>query len=258
MTSLVSLVAGSPLRVGSTNRQGVVAVQHALHLPETGTYDKDVTESAVEAFQRLHHLIPVDGVVGPITAGALDALAGAPPTAAVSVQTRSDFGAAPVWFQSALHEVGVHEVGDNAGPDVRRYIDEAHVGAEGEAWCSIFACAMFEINGIPGTRSASSQSFRSSPNFVPLAGPALGAVAVFWRQSHSSGLGHVGFYRGEAGDRVYVLGGNEADQVQIEGLPKAAASFGLRDYWWPKSVPLPVIGAVPIRAMQPLVQVKVV
>ena len=255
---IATLVAGAPLRVGSENRQGIVAVQHALHLPETGIYEKDVTESAVEAFQRLHHLVPIDGVVGPMTAGALDALAGTPPSTTVSVHARSDFDEAPIWFQTALHEVGVHEVGDNAGPDVRRYIDDAHVGAEGEPWCAIFANAMFEINGIPGTRSASSQSFRNHPNFVPLAGPALGAVAVFWRQSKNSGLGHVGFYRGEAGDRIYVLGGNEADQVQIEGLPKDSRSFGLVGYWWPKSVPLPHIQAVLIRTGQPLVTVKVI
>lgn len=184
-------------------------------------------------------------------------VAGAP--IGVGSTNRSDFGAAPIWFQWALHEIGVHEVGDNAGPDIRRFVADAHVGAEGMPWCAIFANAAFEVNGIPGTRSASSQSFRHHPNFVRLDGPALGAVAVFWRgASPASGLGHVGFYRGEAGDRVYVLGGNEGDAVKIEPMAKAAQHFGLRDYWWPKSVPLPVIGSIPIRSGQPMTQVKVV
>lgn len=255
--SIAALVAGAPLRVGSTNREAVKAVQTALHMPQTGDYDQFVVDEVMD-FQRAHKLVPVDGIVGPMTARALDAIAAAPGPATVQVAARSDFSAAPEWFQLALHEVGVHEVGDNAGPDIRRFIDDAHVGAEGEPWCAIFANAMLELSGIPGTRSASSQSFVGHPNFVSLTGPALGAIAVFWRQSRASGLGHVGFYRGEAGDRVYVLGGNEGDAVKIEAMPKAAATFGLRGYWWPKSVPLPKLGAIPIRSGQPLVAVKVV
>jgi uncharacterized protein (TIGR02594 family) len=258
--TLAALVAGAPLRIGSRNREAVLAVQRILHMPETGCYD-DFAAQEVMDFQRLHKLDPVDGIVGPVTARTMDALAttGSKSTlVSVSVQARSDFGAAPVWFQWALHELGVHEVGDNAGPDIRRYIDDAHAGAEGDPWCAIFANAALEVNGIPGTRSASSQSFRSHPSFVSLDGPALGAVAVFWRKSRSSGLGHVGFYRGEAGDRVYVLGGNEADAVRIEAMPKAAGSFGLLGYFWPKSVPRPALGAIPIRSGQPLAQVKVI
>jgi uncharacterized protein (TIGR02594 family) len=257
VTTISVMVAGGPLRVGSTNRAAVKAVQHALRMPETGEYDHFAVDEVMD-FQRTHNLTPVDGVVGPVTARALDAVNVAPGPVQVQVAIRSDFSSAPEWFQLALHEVGVHEVGDNAGPDVRRFIEDAHVGAEGNPWCAIFANAMLELSGIPGTRSASSQSFTSHPNFVQLGGPALGAVAVFWRKSHSSGLGHVGFYRGEAGDRVYVLGGNEGDAVKIEAMPKSASTFGLRGYWWPKSVPLPVIAAVPIRSGQPLVQVKVV
>lgn len=152
------------------------------------------------------------------------------------------FASAPPWFQWALHEVGFHESGNNAG--ITRYIQLAHAGSEGDPWCAIFANAALESSSIAGTRSASSQSFRSSPNFVQLQGPALGAIAVFWRGTPDSGLGHVGFYRGEDASRVWTLGGNENDMVQIEALPKSSPSFGLSGYWWPKSVPLPTGGAV--------------
>lgn len=164
----------------------------------------------------------------------------------------------PAWFEWALREVGIHEVGDNGGPDIRRYIAAAHCGAEGEPWCAIFVNAALELAGVHGTRSPSSQSFRHDKNFVALDGPAIGAIVVFWRESHASGLGHVGFYRGEAGDRVYTLGGNEGDAVKIEALPKQSSSFGLVGYYWPASVPLPSIAAVPIHAGEPLGQVKVV
>ncbi len=152
------------------------------------------------------------------------------------------FAGAPAWFQWALHEIGFHEQGDNRGLD--RYIALAHTGANGEPWCAIFANAALEATGVMGSRSASSQSFRSNPNFVQLEKPALGAIAVFWRGSPSSGLGHVGFYRGENANRVWTLGGNEHDMVQIEALPKSTSGFGLVGYWWPKAVPLPSGGPV--------------
>lgn len=152
------------------------------------------------------------------------------------------FADAPKWFQLALHEIGFHEIGNNQG--IGRYIAMAHCGAEGDPWCAIFANAMLEQAGLTGTRSPSSQSFRSHPGFVQLTSPALGAIVVFWRGAQDSGLGHVGFYRGEDSGHVWTLGGNENDMVQIEALPKSSASFGLIGYWWPKAVPLPTGGAV--------------
>lgn len=152
------------------------------------------------------------------------------------------FGTAPNWFQWGLHEIGFHETGNNQG--IERYIRLAHTGALGDPWCAIFANAALEFMGIMGTRSPSSQSFRSNPNFVQLAGPCLGAIAVFWRGSKSSGLGHVGFYRGENANAVWTLGGNENDMVQIEALAKGNATFGLIGYWWPKNVPLPAVSPV--------------
>lgn len=170
----------------------------------------------------------------------IPAQSAAPP--APSPKPSGVFDAAPRWFQLALHEIGFHEVGNNQG--IGRYIAMAHCGAEGDPWCAIFSNAMLEQAGLTGTRSASSQSFRSHPAFVQLSGPALGAIAVFYRGAKDSGLGHVGFYRGEDAGHVWTLGGNENDMVQIEALAKESASFGLLGYWWPKAVPLPTGGAV--------------
>ena len=159
--------------------------------------------------------------------------------------------AAPAWLQAAWKEIGIHEVGDNQGPNVLRYIALAHTGEEGEPWCAIFANAMLESCGIRGTRSPSSQSFRHDENFVSLTGPALGAIAVFYRGGRQSGLGHVGFYCGERAGYVWMLGGNESDMVQVEMLAKAAGSFGLVGYFWPKSVPLPAIAPIIVNANVP-------
>lgn len=171
-----------------------------------------------------------------------------PVPATKPVAPTGPFSDYPAWFQWAVHEIGTHEVSPNSGPAVQRYISLAHAGSLGDPWCAIFANAALESCGITGTRSPSSQSFRSNPNFVSLSGPAKGAIVVYWRGSQVSGLGHVGFYRGEDATRVWTLGGNENDMVEIAALPKNSSSFGLIGYYWPASLPLPQIGAVEMPA----------
>jgi uncharacterized protein (TIGR02594 family) len=173
----------------------------------------------------------------------------APPPAPKAVPS-GPFAGAPPWFQAALHEIGFHETGNNQG--IERYIQMAHCGVLGDPWCAIFANAMLESSGSPGTHSPSSQSFRTDPGFVQILAPALGCIVVFWRISKASGQGHVGFYRGEDSTRVWTLGGNENDMVQIEALPKDSATFGLIGYWWPKGVPLPTSGPVLMPAGSPV------
>lgn len=148
----------------------------------------------------------------------------------------------PAWFAAARKEIGTRELPENRGPAIRRYIELAHCGAEGEPWCSIFVNAMLESVGIPGTRNAMARSFEHDGNFVKLAGPSLGCIVTFWRGVKSNGLGHVGFYNGEQGGSISTLGGNESDMVRIEYLRAQGSTFGLSGYYWPKSVPLPVIG----------------
>jgi uncharacterized protein (TIGR02594 family) len=150
----------------------------------------------------------------------------------------------PTWYVAAIKEIGTRELPENRGPNIRRYMKLARCGAEGEPWCAVFANAMIETAGITGTGSALARSFEKHPSFVKLAGPALGAIVTFWRQSKASGLGHVGFYAGEKMGRIYTLGGNEGDMVQVEPFGESA-HFGRSGFYWPKSVALPKVGAVP-------------
>lgn len=186
-------------------------------------------------------LPPPPGPPKPPVAGPPVAPPPAPPTVP-PVGPPGPFAKAPSWFLWSLHEIGFRETGNNQG--IGRYIGLAHTGAEGDPWCAIFTNAALEANGIAGSRSPSSQSFRTNANFVQLSSPSLGCIVVFWRGSKASGLGHVGFYRGEDANSVWVLGGNENDMVQIEALSKSSSSFGLIGYYWPKAVPLPTSGTV--------------
>ena len=139
----------------------------------------------------------------------------------------------PPWVTLGRKDIGFHEVGDNQG--IEQFIQQAKCGQPGDPWCAIWANAKLEQSGIIGTRSASSQSFRQSLNFVALEGPALGALAVFWRGSPTSGLGHVGFYMGETPTQILVLGGNESDAVRQQFETRNQ----LIGYWWPKAHPVP-------------------
>lgn len=148
----------------------------------------------------------------------------------------------PLWVTNGLHDLGFHETGNNQGIGV--FIAQAHCGAEGDPWCAIWANAKLEQSNITGTRSPAALSFRSSPNFVKLNGPALGALALYSRGAPGSGEGHVGFYMGETSTQVLTLGGNESDAVRKQFEPKAR----LLGYWWPKSQPLPAVGVIAVNS----------
>jgi uncharacterized protein (TIGR02594 family) len=200
-------------------------------------------------------------LVGPAADAVLDDPQAVPPVITKTDQTTTrpvpplDAQGAPQWYTLASKEIGTHEEGDNSGAAIARYRKLAQCGQDHDPWCAIFVNAMFALCNppVPGTKSASSQSFRNAPNFAKLGGPALGAVVVFWRNSPDSGLGHVGFYRGETSESIYVLGGNEGDMVQIEPMSKRQ----LRGYWWPTSVAQPAVSAITVPPGTPKHQTKV-
>jgi uncharacterized protein (TIGR02594 family) len=119
---------------------------------------------------------------------------------------------APKWVINGLKDEGFHETGNNRG--IEKFIEQGKCGKLGDPWCAIWVNAKLEQSGVTGRRSASSQSFRKNKNFIKLDGPALGAIAVYWRKSQKYGLGHVGFYMGETKTQVLTLGGNESDAVR--------------------------------------------
>jgi uncharacterized protein (TIGR02594 family) len=207
-----------------------------------GTFDADFQEA-------LH---ATEGLLGPAAEAVLDDPEDAPPAiespdqeTTRPVPTNEDKAGAPQWYQLASNEIGTRETGNNSGPAIARYRKLAECGAEGDPWCAIFVNAMFaSCNPVAaGTRSALARSFCNHKNFIKLGGPALGAVTVFWRKNPSSGLGHVGFYNGETGKSIYVLGGNQDNTVQIAPMSKAQ----LIGYYWPTATTQPAIAKIDVR-----------
>lgn len=223
------------------NGSDVTELQHRLitlgyTVSLSGTFD-NVTGAAVRKFQSAHNLDP-DGEVGEATLHALnahDAHVDKPPLPAPSVVR-----AKPLWYVEADKWIGWKERGVNLG--IEKFIAGAGVGSLGDPWCAIFVNYCLETNHIHGSGSALARSFERSQNFVKLAGPALGAITTMWRGSVASGQGHVFLYDGENSKGVRGIGANELDMVK--------RSIHLRNriigYYWPKSVALPIVGAITV------------
>jgi uncharacterized protein (TIGR02594 family) len=266
--SFATLIAAKPLRFGTRNPAAVRELQKLLNetgarLNVDGKFGRN-TQDAVVAFQEKHGLDP-DGIVGPLTARALElAVANPGQPVRIAATSRTDFSGGPVWWQWALHEIGISEIpGPGSNSRILEYRTIARTPStlddDDLPWCAIFVNAALEANGLPGSRSARARSFETHANFASLNAPTLGCIVTFWRGTRGGGLGHVGLYRGETDTHIYVLGGNQGDSVSVSPFQKSGSRFGFSGYWWPRDVPRPLqLTAIPIRTGDPLVQVSVV
>lgn len=142
----------------------------------------------------------------------------------------------PAWARIAAGEIGIQETaGAASNPHVLAYYaDAGHPGVAEDAiaWCAAFVGACLERAGVASTKSLLARSYLDWGQ--PLALARLGAIAVLSRGGNPA-FGHVGFLIGEAADRLFLLGGNQSNQVSIEAFPRARL-LGLR---WPADVALP-------------------
>lgn len=209
-------------------------------------------------------MLEVDGKIGPLTKAAIRAFqkrAGLRETGIpddrlyqalqAALATPAPAIVAPPWLVLARAEKGQKEVkGAGSNGRILRYrevgmtTDDLRTEDGARPWCADFANAMLEAAGVRGTRSGMALSFKSSPEFVQLSGPALGAIVQFWRGTRTSGYGHVNFYEFETAEKIYGTGGNQGDAVTLAGFSRDDDRFGLLGYWWPASVPLPTIRAL--------------
>ena len=142
----------------------------------------------------------------------------------------------PPWLQIARAEIGVAEYpSGSSNPRIAQY----HAGTSIEgyddkvSWCSSFVNWTLEQAGIQGTRSALARSWLDWGR--TLSRPALGCIAVLWREEPESWKGHVGYYLRLEGDVVVLLGGNQLGAVREHRYPVTM----ILSYRWPTSVPIP-------------------
>lgn len=118
----------------------------------------------------------------------------------------------------ALGQYGIKEVaGKKDNPEVLKYFDV--MGYDGSkmhdetAWCSAFVnwCAIQA--GFPASGQLTARSWLNIGMEVNT--PITGDIVVLWRNSPSDWRGHVGIYIKETDGWIYLLGGNQSNQVKI-------------------------------------------
>lgn len=111
----------------------------------------------------------------------------------------------------------------HAGTNIAGYDDKA-------AWCSSFINWVFNRVGVSGTDSALARSWLNWG--VALESPVEGCVVVLEREDPSGWMGHVGLYLRTEGERIYLLGGNQLDEVCEHNYDSSAVIA----YRWPIDV----------------------
>jgi uncharacterized protein (TIGR02594 family) len=129
-------------------------------------------------------------------------------------------------IETALKYYGIAEQATEAknSPTIVKWIQYLLPWAKADEvpWCSAF------VNGIAleagyehfsqGHGSALARMWLHKGNVVET--PMLGDVVVLWRGNINATTGHVGFFIRENATHVFLLGGNQSNQVNIAAFPK--------------------------------------
>ncbi len=125
----------------------------------------------------------------------------------------------------ALSQYGVtEEPGKEHNPVILNYFKEiGHTWVESDetAWCSAYTNWVALRAACERSNQLTARSWLLVG--IPVSIPQIGDIVVFWRESPDSWKGHVGFFiaYSEDGQNIYVLGGNQNNQVCIKAYPVA-------------------------------------
>lgn len=122
------------------------------------------------------------------------------------------------WMPIAIGELGVREVpGQGSNPRIIEYLksttlDRALAARDSTPWCSGYVNWCVEKAGLAGTDSAAARSWLHWGR--PITMPRRGCIAVL---SRGDG-GHVGCYVRKEPGKVFLLGGNQTNEVCVAGF----------------------------------------
>ncbi len=127
-------------------------------------------------------------------------------------------------IELAKTQLGIKEIlGKTDNPEILKYfkimgVSESVLKDE-TAWCSAFVNWIAISCGLPHSGKLDARSWLHVG--TPTAHPKEGDVVVLWRESPNSWKGHVGFFIKATKDHIYILGGNQDNQVCIKPYPKS-------------------------------------
>lgn len=122
----------------------------------------------------------------------------------------------------ALDAYGTKAIaGATHAPEIVKYFAEighSWVRDDETAWCAAFVNWCLKKAGLAQTGKLNARSFLTYG--TPTKTPEVGDLVVLWRIRKDGPFGHVGFYIKQTHDRVYVLGGNQSNAVNITAYDK--------------------------------------
>jgi uncharacterized protein (TIGR02594 family) len=143
----------------------------------------------------------------------------------------------PAWLTIARTHIGLREIpGPRHSPVILRWLRDLNAwwSEDETAWCGTYVAHCVKEAGLPIPKLwMRAKEWSNYGSLLRRDRLAPGAILVFNRQ----GGGHVGFYIGHDATHYHVLGGNQANGVNVMRLLKSR----LEASRWPKGVP--VIGA---------------
>lgn len=121
-------------------------------------------------------------------------------------------------FLLALGEYGIKEIiGDKHHPRIIAYFEavgHSWVNTDETAWCAAFVGWVLRISGLPYLKKLNARAYLSWGEETTK--PKMGDLAIFWRGTPDSGQGHIGFFVRQEGRFVWILGGNQANEINIQ------------------------------------------
>ena len=122
----------------------------------------------------------------------------------------------------ALNEYKIAEiVGPGTNPRVLEYFARTGNGwvkDDETAWCAAFTGYCLETAGIKSTHLLNARSYLKFGTETK--SPKVGDIVVLWRGSIDAAEGHVGFFVTRRAGNVYILAGNQGNEVNISAFPE--------------------------------------
>ena len=125
--------------------------------------------------------------------------------------------------------------GPKNNPAVVHLYEEAghpEIRQDAVPWCAAFVGAMLKRAGIKGSGSLAARSYEAWGQ--PLKAPVFGCIAVKKRKG-GGWLGHVGFCVAANAREVFLLAGNQHDEICVAPFPRSQFTA----FRWPANLPVP-------------------
>lgn len=120
-----------------------------------------------------------------------------------------------------LADYGLREVdGKSSNPEILEMGEELNIDIEDDstiAWCSLAINYYAKKCGYEYTNDLAARSWLKMPEVLK---PEIGDIVVLWRDDPHSWKGHVGLFISYNNNEVYILAGNQNNEINITAFPR--------------------------------------